>query len=87
MMPLISVGCRPSYFQWRGYLASPSKSRSRGEGRASGGDGCCVPRAGGHHPRQEDTAAVLGSAPGGGVPSASPPGSWPGGKHTKTVIR
>lgn len=60
MMPLISAGRRPSYFQWRGYLASPSRSRSRGEGQASSGDGCRVPGAGPppsagghcHRPRQ-----------------------------------
>lgn len=60
MMPLISAGRRPSYFQWRGYLVSPSRSRSRGEGQASSGDGCRVPGAGPppsaaghcHRPRQ-----------------------------------
>lgn len=46
MMPLISAGRRPSYFQWRGYLASPSRSKSPGEGRAGSADGCRVPAAG-----------------------------------------
>lgn len=54
MMPLISAGRRPSYFQWRGYLASPSRSRSPGEGRAAARtDPVCPgpgppPWAGGH---------------------------------------
>lgn len=55
MKPFISAGRRPSYFQWRGYLASPGRSRSRGEGRASSRtDAVCPgppPWPGGHRHR------------------------------------
>ena len=85
MMPLISVGCCPSCFQWRGYLASPSKSGSWGEGRASGRDGRCVPRAratdlGGrtlppslasHREEVSQAPALLAPSPEGNTPNQS----------------